>query len=374
MFSRPLLPAAALLLLCSLGALRACPQQLRPGVWAGTRVDSLPFPTGYQLYIVGEQHGLQENAEFQLAYLALLVQRTPLRDIALEEKSVYESAAQSYVDGRAESLPPALCLRAALLRGLRSFNSQLAPGNHVRVHLIDVDSPASAIHEHLVLLSRRIPHARRVDLPAAAKLEAQGEEAVRRLEALTADEQIRTELRSVALAIRALQEGFEAGTGPARGSPYLEEREEAMTQNLAYLIRRIASAGVLVICGFDHASRRQRGDGGPDRNQPFWPLAARLERSGLQLFTLITFPLAGETFWRGTASTLLWEPDDGHLSSGEKLSALLSSAPAAKFLYIDAATEPVRLPSQDASDYGANAFLLFPRAHPMIDECLPPEP
>jgi hypothetical protein len=263
----------------------------------------------------------------------------------------------------------ALCLRAGLLRGIRQLNSQLGPGDHVRIHLTDVDSPASAIHEHLVLLSNRIPHADTVIVPSAADLKDHGEKSVRELEAMTSDLQMRPELRTVAFAIRALQDGFEAGTGPARGSSYLEEREEAMTENLTDMVPKGARRGVLVICGFDHASRRERADGGPNRNEHFWPMAARLERSGLRVFTLVTFPLGGETFWRGGANQLLWVPDDGHLSNGEKLGTVISSVPSMKFLYIDALREHARLPSKDVSDYGSNAFLLFPIGHAMADEC-----
>jgi len=267
-----MLITAPLALVFSLGIIRSHPEQIRPGVWAGNRVESLPLPTtGYKVYIVGEQHGLTENADFQLAYLRMLVDRTHLRDVALEEKSLYETDAQSYIDGAAKPLPAALCLRASLLRGLRLLNSKLEPSKHVRIHLIDVDSPASAIHEHLLLLSKRIPHSDSVIVPQLEDLKEHGEECVRKLEAITSDVQFRSELRTVMFAIQALRDGFEAGTGPSKGSSYLEEREEAMTENLARLVHRGAKGGVLVVCGFDHASRRERADGGPNRNELFGP-------------------------------------------------------------------------------------------------------
>ncbi len=362
-----------LVLLLSTGV-QIHPQQIRPGVWAGNHVESLPIPTtGYQVYIIGEQHGLKENADFQLAYMAMLVKRTHLRDIAIEEKSVYEKDAQSYIDGGAKPLPAVLCLRASLLRRIRQLNSQLHPSQRLRIHLIDVDSPSSAIYKHLVLLSNRIPHADTRIVPQPAEIKEHGLESVRELEKTASDSQTRSELRTVAFAIRALQDGFEVGTGPAKGSPYLDEREEAMTENVAEQVRKDAKGGMLVICGFDHVSRSKRADGGPNRDEPFWPMAARLERSGLQVFTLVTFPLGGETFWRGRASQLLWGPKDGHLSSGERLDTVVSSAPSTAFFYIDASKEHVSLPSQDASNYGSNAFLLFAVAHAMADECELPE-
>jgi hypothetical protein len=363
-----------LVLLLSIGVAQILPQQVRPAVWAGNQVESLPLPTaGYQVYFIGEQHGLKENADFQLAYMAMLVNRANLRDVAIEEKSVYERDAQSYIDGGAKPLPAVLCLRASLLRRIRQLNSQLDPSRRVRIHLIDVDSPSSAICEHLVLLSKRIPHADTIIVPPPGEVKEHGQESVRALEKMTSDSQTRSELRSVAFAIRALQDGFEVGTGPAKGSPYLDEREEAMTENVEEQIRKGAKGGMLVICGFDHVSRRKRADGGPNRDEPFWPMAARLERSGLRVFTLVTFPLGGETFWRGRASQLLWGPNDGHLSSGERLDTVISSAPSMKLFYIDALREHVRLPSEDASNYGSNAFLLFVLGHAMAEECDLPE-
>jgi hypothetical protein len=146
-----------------------------------------------------------------------------------------------------------------------------------------------------------------------------------------------------------------------------------MAGNLAELAHKDANREVLVICGFDHASRRERADGGPNRNEPLWPMALRLERSGLRVFTLVTFPLSGETFWRGNANQLIWGPDDGHLFNGEKLGTVISSAPGMKLFYIEAMKEHVRIPSQDASNYGSNAFLLFPEGHAMADECGTPK-
>src|SRR5215831_7063614 len=51
----------------------ASSQEVRPGVWAARELQTLPLPaTGYQAYLVGEWHGLEENPEFQSQYLAQL--------------------------------------------------------------------------------------------------------------------------------------------------------------------------------------------------------------------------------------------------------------------------------------------------------------
>ena len=208
-------------------------------------------------------------------------------------------------------------------------------------------------------------------VPPSADIREHGLDCVRALQKMTADPRIQSELRTVSSSILALQHGFEVGTGPFEGSSYIEEREEAMTENVEEQVRLSANLAILVICGFDHASRREREDGGPDRNQPFWPMAARLERSGLRIFTLITFPLSGKSFWRGRADEMLWQANDGHISSGETLDRVIASANEEEYLYIDAHKEHLRLPSQDVSNYDADGFLLFAVGHPMTDQCRP---
>jgi hypothetical protein len=112
-----------------------------------------------------------------------------------------------------------------------------------------------------------------------------------------------------------------------------------------------------------------RKDGGPDRNLPLAPVALRLERSGVTQFSIVTFPLAGASSWRGQHSNLPWTAGDGYLASGESMQTLLDSVPKARFLYIDTSRTSVRLPSQDISNYLVDGFLLFPSAKPMRNHC-----
>jgi hypothetical protein len=100
-------------------------------------------------------------------------------------------------------------------------------------------------------------------------------------------------------SIRAYQEGLEVDTGIAKGSPYLEDREQAVASNVEDILRVGKIRCLLVLYGSDHVSRIRRGDGGPKRDQPFSPLALRLEQSGIRVFSMVTFPLAGRSSWRG---------------------------------------------------------------------------
>jgi hypothetical protein len=132
---------------------KAMPQELRAGVWASPRVPTLPLPTqGYQAYLVGEWHGIAENEEFDLQYLTQLHTSSHLRDVAIEERAVYEDQAQAYVDGRSDTLLEALCLRAGFLGGIRRLNASLREDERIRIHFTDIDSKRN------LLLTPRKPY------------------------------------------------------------------------------------------------------------------------------------------------------------------------------------------------------------------------
>lgn len=240
-------------ILWSIALLCSGASEIRPGVWAGQQLPELPLPaSGYQVYMVGELHGLQENEAFQLQYLGKLKSSTGLRDVAIEEDSVYEEQAQAFVEGRVEILPDALCLRAGILKGIRNMNES-NPKDLIRIHLIDVDSPASAIREHLLLVKKRIDKAAAIDIPEVSKIKHRGLAVVERLKRLSMSKSDQMELRTIEHSIRAYREGLEVDIGRPKGSPYLEDREQAIASNIEDLVR--GSKPILVVYGSDHVSR-----------------------------------------------------------------------------------------------------------------------
>jgi hypothetical protein len=257
-------------------------QAFRPGVWTGQKSTELPLPAdGYQVYFVGELHGIEQNTDFQTQYLKLLQAKVGLRDVAIEERSVFNREAQAFIDGKLEALPPSLCLRSALLASIRSVNANLKRDQKIRLHLIDIDSPASNIYRHIALIQARIGETR-VPLPPQFDLNSQGIEMVTQLKHRTTDSSIQSELRTIEFSIRAYQQGFEVDLGPPKGSPYLDSREEAVASNLIDLLRAGKVPNVLVLYGIDHVSRSARKDGGPNRDQTFLPTALRLQRAGIR--------------------------------------------------------------------------------------------
>lgn len=362
----------ALLSLLAAGASGPLPE-LHPGVWAGRDVSALPLPvSGYQVYLVGELHGVKETESILIQYLERLYTGTGLRDVALEEKAVYEREAQAYVGGRSSALPEALCLRSGILQALRRFNEGRNGNELIRVHLVDIDSPATAIRQHLLAIKKQLVGSEAVRVPDAMDIKDQGLDAVDDLKKLTVDEHVRGELRTVQHSIGAYQHGLEVGTRDVKGSPYLDDREEAISSNIQDLLHNRDCRAVLGLYGFDHVSKARRKDGGEKRDRDFSPLALRLQQAGLRVFSLVTFPLAGRSRWRGHEGELPWTARDGSLENRETVDRVLAAVPGPTLLYVDPRRQRIRLPSQDVTAFLVDAFLLLPSATAMEDGCARP--
>ena len=212
-------------------------QELRPGVSLAAKSEFLPTATkGFEAYLVGELHGVTENEEFELQYLAQLHKASGLRDVAIEEDSVYESEAQAFVDSELDVLPSPLCLRAGILYGIRRLNMGRNKDARIRVHLTDIDSPATAILQHLAVIKQKLK-ANSISIPTQAAIGAEGLQTVAQMKLLTTDPATQSQLRTIELSIVCLQQGLEVGTASFKGSPYLESREQAVVSNIADLIK-----------------------------------------------------------------------------------------------------------------------------------------
>jgi hypothetical protein len=363
---------AALVVLLS-GAASGQLKELRPGVWAGRDLSTLPVPaSGHQVYLLGEIHGVRETVEVFSEYLAILHARAGLRDVAVEEDAVHQEAAESYVEGRSSAVPEPLCLRSGVLRAIRRFNEGRSPGDLMRVHLVDIDSPAAAIRQHLVAVKRRLPRASAVQVPDTAQIRDEGLGTVDELQKRAVEPETLAELRTIRQSIGAYRQGLEIGERGFKGSPYLDDREDAISGNIQDLLRGPDCPAVLALYGADHVSKSPRGDGGPSRDRPFSPLALRLEGAGVDVFSVVAFPLSGRTRWRGRDGALPWSASDGHLADGETLDHVLAAAPRASLLYVDPMRQSVQLPSRDISEYAVDAFLLLATGTAMKDDCARP--
>lgn len=358
-----------LILILGVSAQAALAQELRPGVWDGPNLNTLPLPTsGYQVYLLGEVHGVKETQDVFMQYLAKLSAASGLRDVAFEERGVYQPEAEAYVEGRSNALPPQLCLRVEILGALRRFNQGRSANETVRVHFVDVDSPPPAIRQHLSSIQERITGAKAVRLPDAAHIKTRGLETVAALEQLTTDPQILHELRTVRYSILVVQQGLEFDIGQPKGRPYINDREEAIARNFMDLVHD--GRPVLALYGGDHISRKVRTNfAGQEWNQDYSPMALLLQDAGVKVFSMLTYPLSGSTSWRGRQLEIIWTPSEGHLDGGESLDRVLAAAPKATFFYVDRQTQHIKMPNEDADNFVVDAVLLLRKATPMEDHC-----
>lgn len=342
----------------------------RPGLSTGKTIDDLPVPaSGYQVYLLGEMHGIVQNEQLFEQYLIRLNRESGLRDVAIEEDSVYAPDARAYVEGRRQTVPAPLCLRAGILEAVRRINQGRSPGETVRIHLVDIDTPAEAIRLHLESIRARIPAAARIAIPGVDSVASDGLQTVDSFERLTSDPALLGELRTVRRSILANRQGLEATTGQPRGSPYLDDREQSIADNIRDILALPGFRGVLAFYGSDHISKSMRRDGGPNRDRPFAPMALRLEQAGLKVFSLMTFPLTGRWAWRGRSQQMQWTPDEGRLESGETLDKVMRAAGPGSLIYIDRTKQKVTLPSTDLTNSRTEAVLLFSGAQPLPNRC-----
>jgi hypothetical protein len=319
--------------------------------------------------MIGELHGVRETVEILRQYLARLYQAAGLRDVALEEKPAYQREAQAYIEGKLKDLPEPLCLRAGILDALRSFNEGRRGSELIRVRLVDIDLNPEPIRKHLLTLKEAIPGSKAVVVPGVGNIKADGLATVAALGRLTDEQTILGELRTVGHSIRAYQQGLEVGSVDFKGSPYLEDREDAILSNVADISHNEHRQAVLALYGNDHVSKVPLHNGGPKQDSEFLPIALRLERSGVKVFSLVTLPLTGRWYWRGHRGELPWTASDGSLSNGEAFDRVVSSVPGTTYLYIDPKQERAKLPTRDLTRSGADAFLLFAHGTPAENRC-----
>jgi hypothetical protein len=344
-------------------------QEPRPGVWAVNDASALPLPvSGYRVYLMGEMHGVKENAAIFGQYLSKLNTAGGLRDVAIEEKSVYERDAQAYVEGRSSSIPAELCLRANIIDTVRQLNQRRAVDQLIRIHLVDIDSPADAIRRHLQMIKEKVA-GETVSVPDVAAIRTSGLKTVEELRRLPASGAFLGELRTIEHSIRALQMGFEVDIGQAKGSTYLDDREDAVAANIRDVLAAEDAHGVLGFYGDDHVAKVRRKDGGPDRNLAFAPMALRLQESGVKVFSVATFPLSGRFSWRGQQGEMMWTAQDGSMANGETMDKFLAKFQHPALLYVDPKQERVILPSQDVTRSGPDAFLLITTGTAMENRC-----
>jgi hypothetical protein len=320
---------------------------LPEGVIATNDPSSLPLPTsGYQVYLVGEEHGNQQTKDVLIGYLNLLYNKSSLRDVFLEEDQAYEDGAQSFVRGKQDNLPEGLCLRADILNRLRDFNQRLPRDKKIRVHLVDVDSPEKTIRQHLVSLIAKIgTSAGSIKIPEEGLSLASTGLIIERLTQLTSNRDILSGLRTVKQSLILFDSGLRIDTGPTEGNIGDPVREEAITANILDVLHVAQAGSVLGLYGAAHV---QKLIARPSKSQSI-PLSERLEKAGVTVYRTMCYPLAGVGIWRQQSIKLPSGPaaSSFSLSTGETMQDVLRSVADPEFFYFDLAKGvPLRIQIQ----------------------------
>ena len=357
--------------------------EVRPGVVMSNDPADLPIPTsGYSVYFVGESHGNHEAKAVLRGYLKRLYEEAGLRDMILEEDQAYEAEANAFVHGTNEELPDELCLRADVLKIIRDFNSGLPDNELVTVHLVDVDSPLTAIYRHLAELHQEMgTSSEAISFPEFSDFrEWHGQaiyELIEKLRNASIDEpNLINALETVKLSLDWYYIGNRLEIGWPRGSraTFAPIREDVITKNIKFVLTQLGDRPVLAYFGLFHGMKAQGDPNPPVEGFKSW--GERLADENIAVFSLVMFGASGESFWH--KRTLLSDEEflQGFLlPDGTSILSLFDAYPDQNIVYTDlhaAENSAIRL-STDLLDVPASQLfdgtIVFRKFTPMEDVC-----
>ncbi|MCK4433585.1 MAG: hypothetical protein KAV48_06590, partial [Methanomicrobia archaeon] len=305
--------------------------EVRPGVYVTNDLAALPLPiSGYNIYLIGEQHSAHEIHQLFLTYLKMLHEAIGLRDIVLEISQGDERMLNEYLVGLIETFPsPGYKYISEILRGIREMNEALPEDEKIRVHLVVVDRDLSLVYEHLKMLQKEIgPDAEDIQLPPLEEFkELSEEELVELVDEFEAGGElsgsILNELSTIRSSIHfSFAGGYSGGrSGMCMRLEAFSIREEAIAQNIQYLLQELNGAPLLVLFGSAHATKCKaytyisKIPGAEEI--PMW--AQRLVEYGVDVYSLCTFCLSG----RVGKGFIPISPNDIQFADGTTLDSML---------------------------------------------------
>ncbi len=353
--------------------------EVRPGVYLTNEAGTLELPTsGYDIYVIGEDHGMYESHLLMLEYLKKL-HETGLRDIVLEAPQAYERMANEYIQGINEHIleinDEMACFATVVLGDLRSFNESLPDDEKIRVHLVDVDSPLSAIHLHLQELREEL--AEPIRIPPLNEFETltcnEMLDLVDQLAENVKDPSLQNELETIRSSINFYFEGSQIGLGVADAMLTLEGcriREERICQNIMWLRKKLEGAPLLVKYGGWHTQKRQAMSSYSDVEP--WVQQLKAEVS---IYSVYVIGVSG-LVWHSVFGTTPYRKDPYQIQLFDTtLGDILESEPDCTIAYIDLrwyTNVTVRL-GNDFKDVQArqiyDGLIVYRKVHPLVKKC-----
>lgn len=305
--------------------------EVRPGVYVANDASALSLPTeGYDIYVIGEEHGVHESNILFLEYLKTLHEQIGLRDIILEAPSYEEEKVNEYLCGATSTLPSdSRNAFFEILPAVREFNKTLPEDEKIRVHFVEADNIAWVVHMHLQALKKEIGvSARNIEIPALDEFREWSEEDMMRvvdhLIEVAESNAVLHELEMVETSIRRLF----VKSGKA------EIRESIITQNIQYVLGELDGAPVLALYGYWHAQKSQGAFGG----YHIRPWAQRLMESGISVYSVSATGIKGEKwdFYSSTRSTVICkDPNQIVFADSTTLGDIFDGNPDYDIVYVD---------------------------------------
>ena len=228
--------------------------EVRPGVYVANDPAALPLPTeGYDIYVIGERHGIHEIHQLFLEYLKMLHSEIGLRDIILEASLYGEEAVNEYVYEHSNTLPRDYRLSMEeILSPLREFNASLPEDKKIRIHFVDADNWIMPIHQHLKSIQEMIgAPARNIDILLLEEFEKWTEDEmlglVDRLMKVAESDAVLYELHIVECSVQRLF----ATSGKAI------IRESIIAENIQYVLKELGGTPVIALYGAGHVLKRR---------------------------------------------------------------------------------------------------------------------
>lgn len=311
-----------------------------PGVYVTNDVTALPLATsGYDIYVIGEYHGTQEIHFLFITYLKILHETCGLRDVIMEVNQHAEEEANAYALGETEEFCEDLWNRPDrldVLERIRAVNEGLPNKEKISVHLVDLDSappqvePHTYFYIHLTELKEKVG-AEHIDIPPVeefAEWDADARlEIVEKLQENTNDEDILNEIETVRASIE-----YESLKRSNDYSEAYDIREETITRNIQYVLKKLDSAPILALYGGWH-TYKVRGKFS-DRD----PWAHQLVESGLSLYIVVAAGVSGH-YWHdyelySTDAEFCWEIDIP-LDKNTPFKAIFDRWPDYEIVFVD---------------------------------------
>jgi len=310
--------------------------EVRDDVYMTNDLSFLPLATtGYDIYLIGEEHGQQEVHQLFRIYVEMLYETAGIRDVILEANQHAEEEANAYVLGETATMPVEYWNRLDrldVLEDIRAFNEKRPNEEKIRVHLVDVDFPLSQLYTHITELITEIDAD--VVLPTFEEFTALKKSPMLVLvdelrEAAADNENVLNELNTIEATIRwwfAIVE---------RDMYFQQYREEALAENIRCVIDELDGAPVAVLYGAWHAQKYSFSN--PMRTDPW---ACRLTEDGISIFSVLAAGISGKYWYESLEEPAGIYTVDTHLdrlqfSDGTTFGEIFDAHPSYAILYVD---------------------------------------